>query len=79
MRVVPGGQGVTASHLIREAITAYLTNQDDEMTELVRQRAHLKEAVASIPRLPTGARFVDEIRTEDEMRERELEEQWHSC
>lgn len=73
-----GARGVTASHLIREAITQYLSGQDDEATELARQRANLKDAFAAIPRLPSGARYVDDIRQLDETRDHRLEQQWRT-
>ena len=70
--------GVTASHLIREAIALFLSDADDETTELARQRAALRETFGSIPRLPDGVAFVDEARGADHARDERLEERWRS-
>ena len=70
--------GVTSSRLIREAVEAYLTPPEDESTQLDRQRQALREAFGSIPRLPDGAGYVEELRAVDAERSRELEEQWRS-
>ncbi len=70
--------GVTASHLIREAIDLYLSDADDEATELARQRAALRETFGSLPRLPAGAAFVDDVRGADRARDERLETRWRS-
>lgn len=72
-------RGVTSSHLIREAIEQYLADSDDDTTELARQRASLREAFGSTPRLPDGASFVDEARSVDRAQAEELEERWRSA
>ena len=71
-------QGVTSSHLIREAIERYLAGPDDEATELVRQRASLREAFGSLPRLPEGSAFVEEIRRGEPAHEERLRRRWRS-
>ncbi len=70
--------GVTASHLIREAIESYLAGPDEDPTELARQRRALGDAFGSIPRLPDGSAYVEELRRADAARDQELEEQWRS-
>jgi predicted DNA-binding protein len=71
--------GVTSSHLIREAVEAYLADPDDRDVELARQRQALHDAFALPPvtRLPDGQAFVREARAADLEREHDLEEQWH--
>jgi hypothetical protein len=71
-------RGVTLSHMIREAISAYLTEGDDDGSELARQRASLNEAFGAVPRLPGGARYVDELRQNDRAREERLKGRWRS-
>jgi predicted DNA-binding protein len=71
-------RGSTSSRLIREAVEEYLTNSDDPLTELARQRRALEEAFGSVPRLPEGSAYVDQVRESDAERERELEERWRS-
>jgi hypothetical protein len=69
-------RGMTMSHLIREAIGEYLVAPADESVRLQRQRAALYEAFGTIRRLPDGATFVQEMRSADVARDRELEDQW---
>ena len=45
-------RGVTASHMIREAIEAYIGDGDDDATELARQRVALRHD-------PRAARWQD--------------------
>ena len=71
-------RGVTSSHLIREAIQRYLTEPEDEAAELARQRAALRDAFGSLPRLPQGSAYVDEVRRTDLERGKRLEERWRS-
>jgi predicted DNA-binding protein len=71
-------RGATSSKLIREAVEEYLSSPDDSLTELARQRQALAEAFGSVPRLPEGSVYVDEVREADVERERELEERWRS-
>ena len=71
-------RGVTNSHLIREAVARYLSDDDDEATELARQRSALREAFGSITRLPDGASYVEEHRQADHQRQVHLEERWRS-
>jgi hypothetical protein len=67
-------QGVTASHVIREAVDAYLARPEDEDERRTRYRAALQASFGSLPHLPNGVTFVEHIRRADEARERELEE-----
>ena len=73
-----GVQGVTTSHLIREAITRYLSDEEDEASELQRQREAVRAVAGTVPRLPDGASYVDEIRANDRARDERLEEAWRS-
>jgi predicted DNA-binding protein len=61
--------GRTKSALIREAIDAYLAPASAD-TGIARLRAAVKEAVGAAPDLPTGARFVDELRANERKRRR---------
>lgn len=71
-------RGVTMSHVIREAIGQYLSADDDDATELGRQRVMLREAFGTIPRLPRGDAYVEEQRHTDHAREDRLEDRWRS-
>lgn len=65
--------GVTKSHLIREAIDAYLQSPQDEDLRLARFRAAV-EAVAGIaPYLPAGRSYVETVRRHDARRQQALE------
>ncbi len=65
--------GTTKSDLIREAIDAYLAGPADEGAQLLAFRAAVRAAAGTASRLPSGRRYVDEIRQADAERERELE------
>ena len=71
-------RGVTASHLIREAVAQYLAGPDPEETELATQRAAIAEAAGTIARLPGGVDYVQALRAADAEREGELEDRWRS-
>lgn len=71
-------RGITASRTIREAIDAYLADADDDATELARQRAAMREAFGSVPRLTEGAGYVEVLRRADTGRQARLEERWRS-
>jgi len=73
-----GLQGVTTSHLIREAIAQYLSDEEGDASELQRQRDAVRAVAGTVPRLPDGAAYVDEIRADDEERAGRLEEAWRS-
>ena len=73
-----GAAGVTGSKIIREAIEAYLAGPVDEDMEVARQRQAIQEAFGGVPRLPTGADFVDEARHADVGRRNEQEARWRS-
>jgi len=72
--------GVTSSHLIREAVEAYLADPGDEMIELARQRQALDDAFVFPPiaRLPEGTAYVAAIRAADATRADKLDERWRS-
>ncbi|HEX6263395.1 MAG TPA: CopG family transcriptional regulator [Actinomycetota bacterium] len=65
--------GTTKSDLIRVAVDAYLAGPKDRTTHLMAFRTAVRAAAGSIPRLPTGRRYVDEARRADQERERDLE------
>jgi hypothetical protein len=68
-------RGVTASHMIREAIDDYLTQPEDERKRLVaRYRAALDRTFGAVPRLPDGRTYVEDLRRGDRERARDLEE-----
>jgi predicted DNA-binding protein len=65
--------GTTKSDLIREAVNAYLAGPDDEGAQLLAFRAAVRAAAGSVPRLPKGRRYVEELRRGDFTRQRDLE------
>lgn len=69
-------QGVTSSHLIREAVDAYLADSDTESAEIAHQKAAFRAAFGSIRRLPPGDEYVEAIRAADDERQRHLDERW---
>jgi predicted DNA-binding protein len=71
-------RGTTSSRLIREAVEEYLSGPEDPLTELARQRQALAEAFGTVPGLPEGSAYVDDVRQADAERERELEDRWRS-
>lgn len=66
-------EGVTKSALIRRALDDYLTGADDERLQLERFRAAVRSAAGSAPDLPSGARYVERLRTIDAGRQEEIE------
>jgi hypothetical protein len=67
-------RGVTASHVIREAIDEYLAAPEDESErELARFRAALDESFGSAPGLEPGAAFARRLRRADAERARGLD------
>lgn len=67
-------RGVTASHVIREAIDEYLAEPDEEAArQLARFRAGIDRSFGSIPRLPDGRRYVEDLRKADVERARALD------
>jgi predicted transcriptional regulator len=60
--------GRTRSDLIREAIDRYLEAGDDSADALASFRAAVTTAAGSVPRLPSGAEYVENLRVEDEAR-----------
>lgn len=71
-------RGVTASHVIREAVERYLSGDEDEAAELARQRTALRDAFGSLPSLPDGRSYVAEVRKGDQARDQRLQERWRS-
>jgi predicted DNA-binding protein len=66
--------GSTKSALIREAIDSYLTPDTAEQTALARLRTAVADASGCASYLPTGERYVDELRAADRERARELDQ-----
>jgi hypothetical protein len=67
-------RGVTASHVIREAIDEYLAQPEDESArELARFRAALDVSFGSAPRLVPGAAYTRRLRRADAERARRLD------
>jgi hypothetical protein len=64
--------GRTKSALIREAIDRYLEPDDGGQAGLARLRGAVADVSGTAPYLPAGASYVDELRTADRLREREL-------
>jgi hypothetical protein len=69
-------RGVTASHVIREAITGYLAEPEDEAEQLARFRAALDETFGIASYLPPGEEYVGELRRADRRRQEDLERRW---
>lgn len=69
-------EGVTASHVIREAIDEYLAAPEAESEQLARFRAALDATFGIAPYLPPGDQYVEEQRTADRRRMDDLEKQW---
>ena len=67
-------RGVTASHMIREAIDDYLAQPDDERErQLARFRTALDRSFGTVGRLPDGSAYVTGVRRADSERAEELE------
>src|SRR4051812_24278437 len=64
--------GTTKSDLIREALDAFLGKDDDD-TRLLAFRAAVRAAAGAARRLPRGREYVEEVRTTDLERAREIE------
>lgn len=69
-------EGVTASHVIREAIDEYLATPEEEGEQLARFRAALDATFGIAPYLPPGDQYVEEQRSADRRRMDDLERQW---
>jgi hypothetical protein len=65
--------GTTKSDLIREAVDAYLRGPEAEGAPLLAFRDAVRAAAGSVPRLPKGRRYVEEIRRGDLARQRDLD------
>lgn len=66
--------GRTKSALIREAIDSYLAPASAEQAAIQRFRAAVANAGGIAPYLPPGRQYVEELRTADLERQRELDE-----
>ena len=67
-------RGTTASHVIREAVDAYLAQPESEDDRLLQQyRAAVDNAFGIAPQLPDGAAYVEELRAADVDRTTRLE------
>jgi predicted DNA-binding protein len=67
--------GRTKSALIREAIDSYLEPRSSEARALARLRTAVADAHGCASHLPTGERYVEELRAADRERARELDDQ----
>ena len=65
--------GTTKSDLIREAIDAYLTGPPGDRARLEAFRSAVRAAAGSVPRLPSGRRYVEGIRRADSERASDIE------
>jgi predicted DNA-binding protein len=65
--------GRTKSALIREAIDSYLSPEPAEQTALARLRTAVADARGCASHLPSGERYVAELRAADSERARELD------
>ena len=67
-------RGTTSSKMIREAIDQYLAEPEDADERQARFRAAVEASFGIAPYLPDGATYVDELRSHDRERDRDLEE-----
>lgn len=67
-------RGTTSSRMIREAIDHYLADPEGVDERRARFHAALEASFGIAPYLPDGATYVDELRSHDRERERDLEE-----
>jgi predicted DNA-binding protein len=67
-------RGTTASRMIREAIDQYLAEPEDAEERQARFRAAVEASFGIAPYLSDGATYVDELRSRDRKRDRELQE-----
>jgi hypothetical protein len=68
-------RGTTTSHVIREAVDAYLAQpESDDERVLQRYREALEAAFGAAPDLPHGSAYVGQLRAADMDRTARLEE-----
>jgi hypothetical protein len=67
-------RGTTASKMIREAIDQYLAEPEDAVERQARFREAIEASFGIAPYLPDGATYVDDLRSRDRQRDRDLEE-----
>lgn len=65
--------GSTTSELIREAVDAYLAGPQADRGQLLAFREAVRAVAGSVPRLPEGSSYVNEMRAVDLDREQALE------
>ena len=66
-------EGVSKSTIIRNAIDAYLSSEEDEQTRLETFRAAVVAASGVAPYLPSGADYVRALRDNDRARQERLD------
>lgn len=66
-------EGETRSPIVRRDINDCLDRSGNADLELGRFRAAIQDVAGTVPRLPQGAAFVDEIRAADVSRHDEIE------
>ena len=67
-------RGTTASHVIREAVDAYLARPESEDEGLLRRyRSAVDAAFGAAPNLPDGVSYVNDLRAADADRAVRLE------
>jgi len=64
--------GTTKSAVIRHAIDAFFASDRSHRADLARLRAAVAESSGALRELPSGAEYVEAIRSADVEREREL-------
>ena len=70
-----GRSGTTSSHLIREAVTEYLTaTEHDDQIVLARQRAAIEAGFGTLPRMPDAATYLARVRVGEDERRAVLDE-----
>jgi predicted DNA-binding protein len=68
--------GRTKSDLIREAVDQYLNGPSDQAARVERFREAVRKVAGIAPYLPSGKKYVEELRKHDRRRQRELERRW---
>jgi predicted DNA-binding protein len=66
-------EGVTKSRLIRRAIDAFLDAPEDGPSRLARFRVAVEAVSGSVPRLPPGRDYVEQLRAGDAARQQALD------
>jgi predicted transcriptional regulator len=66
--------GRTKSALIRDAIDSYLAPSSSQDSALAGFHAAVQEAMGSVPYLPDGALYVEELRSAEAERQRVIDQ-----